>query len=83
MEDIGIFWDLPNFDEQKYYYFQAVDLDPTANDFQKNSGVQVMSQDELVEDHYEWKWNERTHNLLEKGFGAAAVSGLAFAYLAL
>ena len=21
LEDIGLFWDLPNFDEQKYYYF--------------------------------------------------------------
>jgi len=26
LEDIGIFWDLPNFDEQKYYYFQCIDL---------------------------------------------------------
>jgi hypothetical protein len=26
LEDIGIFWDLPNWDESKYYYFQAVDL---------------------------------------------------------
>ena len=24
LEDIGIFWDLPNFDECKYYYFQNV-----------------------------------------------------------
>jgi hypothetical protein len=24
LEDIGIFWDLPNYDEAKYYYFQAV-----------------------------------------------------------
>lgn len=22
--DLGLFWELPNFDEQKYYYFQAV-----------------------------------------------------------
>lgn len=21
LEDIGIYWDLPNFDEQKFYYF--------------------------------------------------------------
>jgi len=27
LEDIGIYWDLPNFDESKYYYFHAVDLD--------------------------------------------------------
>ena len=26
LEDIGIFWDLPNFDECKYYYFQCVDI---------------------------------------------------------
>ena len=25
LEDIGIFWDLPNWDEAKWYYFQAVD----------------------------------------------------------
>ena len=24
LEDIGIFWDLPNWDEQKFYYFQAI-----------------------------------------------------------
>jgi hypothetical protein len=27
LEDIGIYWDLPNFDEQKFYYFQAVQID--------------------------------------------------------
>jgi cytochrome oxidase assembly protein ShyY1 len=26
LEDIGIFWELPNYDEAKFYYFQAVDL---------------------------------------------------------
>lgn len=26
LEDIAIFWDLPNFDEIKHYYFQVVDL---------------------------------------------------------
>lgn len=26
LEDIGIYWDLPNFDECKHYYFQCVDL---------------------------------------------------------
>lgn len=26
LEDIGIFWDLPNFDEAKYYYFHAVSM---------------------------------------------------------
>ena len=26
LEDIGIYWDLPNYDEQKYYYFEAVNF---------------------------------------------------------
>jgi len=25
LEDIGIFWDLPNWDEAKFYYFHAID----------------------------------------------------------
>jgi len=27
LEDIGIYWDLPNFDECKFYYFHCVNLD--------------------------------------------------------
>ena len=26
LEDIGLYWDLPNFDEAKYYYFHCVDI---------------------------------------------------------
>lgn len=26
LEDIGIYWDLPNYDECKYYYFESVSL---------------------------------------------------------
>lgn len=26
LEDIGIYWDLPNFDECKHYYFEVTDL---------------------------------------------------------
>ena len=26
LEDIGMFWDLPNYDEQKYYYFHAINF---------------------------------------------------------
>ena len=33
LEDIGIFWDLPNYDEAKYYYFHTMQLDQKANDF--------------------------------------------------
>lgn len=27
LEDIGIYWDLPNWDECKHYYFEVVDLE--------------------------------------------------------
>jgi cytochrome oxidase assembly protein ShyY1 len=35
LEDIGIYWDLPNFDEAKYYYFQAIQVD--GSDKRENS----------------------------------------------
>ena len=53
LEDIGIFWDLPNFDEAKYYYFHAMDLDDNdSNTFNTDSGVVNMRKDEIIEDHY-------------------------------
>jgi len=48
LEDIGIFWDLPNWDETKYYYFQAVDLQKGDNEFQAGSGVRAFSKDDIV-----------------------------------
>jgi len=83
LEDIGIYWDLPNYDEAKYYYFQAVDFARgDGNAFQQESGVQAMSRDEIVEDHYEWRWNEGTHNKLEKSFGLLSAACLAIGALA-
>ena len=53
LEDIGIFWDLPNFDEAKYYYFHAMDLDDNdSNTFNSESGVINMRKDKIIEDHY-------------------------------
>jgi cytochrome oxidase assembly protein ShyY1 len=43
LEDIGIFWDLPNFDEAKYYYFHATDMDDDSNPFNSESGVVTMT----------------------------------------
>ena len=79
LEDIGIFWELPNFDEQKHYYFQAVNFSHEEN----SSPVVPISPDELVEDHYKWKLNENTHRLFEKSFGAIALAFTAITYLAL
>ena len=80
LEDIGIFWDLPNFDEAKYYYFQCVDL-PTGEP--SSAYVQPTAPDALIDDHYEWRWSEETHRLLERGLGAATVGLGTIAYFAL
>jgi len=81
LEDIGIFWDLPNWDEAKYYYFHC-----TAVPGGSNSGCGAatpLAPDELVDDHYGWRWSEHTHNKFEKCFGAASLGMLAITYFAL
>lgn len=55
----------------------------TTNNFQKEAGVTPMTKDQLIEDHYAWRWNEGTHNLIEKSFGAASVGLATVAYFAL
>jgi len=83
LEDIGIFWDLPNWDESKYYYFHAIDFEDGSNAFQAEAGVRPLTKDELVDDHYAWRWSENTHGSIEKVFGAATAGLLAIGYLAL
>jgi len=80
LEDIGIFWDLPNWDEAKYYYFQCIDL-PGGKP--SSPSVRPVGPDELIDDHYGWRWSENTHRLLERGFGAAALGLGSIAYFAL
>ena len=79
LEDIGLFWELPNFDDQKYYYFERVDFEHAGTDA---NGIKPASPDSLVDDHYGWRWSEDTHNIFEKGFGAAALGLGALAYFA-
>jgi len=83
LEDIGIFWDLPNFDECKCYYFQAVKLqggEHTTGMEHVESPCTPDRPDEIIESHYGWRWSEHTHKKLFQGFGAlTALSwGLAF-----
>ena len=76
LEDIGIYWDLPNFDESKFYYFNVVQLDN--EDQNPNSPVQADSKDEIIEKYYEWRLpNETWYKRAYQGFGA--VSALSFA----
>merc|ERR1711935_1249826 len=42
-----------------------------------------VSPDELVDDHYQWRWSEETNNKIEKSFGAVSLGMLAITYFAL
>ncbi len=57
LEDIALFWELPNFDEIKHYYFECVEFDQGAASTETHGQEFPMasSPDELIEDHYKWK----------------------------
>jgi cytochrome oxidase assembly protein ShyY1 len=79
LEDIGIFWDLPNFDEAKFYYFQAVEL---KGENPVRSAVTPDKVDEICEDHYNWRWHESTNQTLYRGLGLASFVSFGLAMLA-
>lgn len=81
LEDIGIYWDLPNFDEAKFYYFQAVDLKGEASALPFSTPVKADKPDEIIENHYGWRWNELTHQKVYRALGAVSAASLGVAFL--
>jgi hypothetical protein len=75
LEDIGIYWGLPNFDEQKYFYFHSVDFVGRHTDSlsEMNSPVIRDKIDDVIDDHYGWRLNERTNRHLFQSFGFASL----------
>lgn len=61
LEDIGIYWDLPNWEEAKYYYFESVNLGSDSNKFQKDTFIHPITKDELIDEHYGWRLSEKTN----------------------
>ena len=82
LEDIGLFWDLPNFDEAKYYYFAAVDLGKE-DQVNHNGPVQMQSRDEVINNHYGWRWHEDMHKMNTRVFGALSAISFALTFLSL
>ena len=78
LEDIGMFWELPNYDEAKYYYFQVVDLGEKGE--VPTPPIKPDSKDEVIVDHYGWRWDEKRHQMLYRSFGS--VSAVSFALMA-
>ena len=81
LEDIGIYWDLPNFDESKYYYFHAVDFDGSNWTRRETSPVQIDSRDEIIDQFYNWRWKDSLHK--QRFIPCFAISGLSMAVAAL
>ena len=78
LEDIGLFWDLPNFDEQKYYYFHAVNLgERSSPDMKQWGGIDTDKPDDIIVNHYGWRWDEKRVKMLWQGFGAVGVTSMA------
>jgi len=83
LEDIGIFWDLPNYDEAKYYYFQVVDLNSgNGNESQTEPFPLAATPDHVIEDHYGWKITQDTNKLMYLGGSALAAVSAAIAFIA-
>ena len=82
LEDIGLFWDLPNFDECKFYYFRAVNFgsnDATGTLLDIATPAKADSKDEVIEMHYGWRCSEILHKQLMLATGGlSAVSSAVF-----
>ena len=72
LEDIGLYWDLPNFDECMFYYFRAVNFskESTGAMLDVETPVEADSVDDIINYHYGWKFNELFHKLSIYGFGS-------------
>ena len=81
LEDIGLYWDLPNFDESKYYYFHTVDLGSQNADQRQVTPVVSDTVDDVVDDFHKWRWNETRHRDLAVPFGALSAASLAVAFM--
>jgi hypothetical protein len=87
LEDIGIYWDLPNFDECKHYYFQVVEFNQapgveTGDDQVIAPFPAPASPDDIIEDHYGWKVNQDTNKWLYRTTGLLTAASVGMAFLA-
>lgn len=84
LEDIGMYWELANYDEIKHYYFELVDLPghtPSDEDHHQ-SFPQAGRPDEVIEDHYNWKVNQSTNYSAFLGFGGISALSMGLFFLA-
>ena len=83
LEDIGLYWDLPNFDEAKYYYFHCVDIRGENASRAGTTPVMADSIDEVIDEYYQWRWTEKPHYQLFVPFAALSAASLLVAGMAM
>lgn len=82
LEDIGLYWDLPNFDEAKYYYFAAVELGQE-DQVNKNGPISPQTRDEIIDNFYGWRWHEDRHKMNVRVFGSISAASFLLGFLSL
>ena len=74
LEDIGIYWELPNFDEQKFFYFHAIDYAQHKDSLSEMHSPAIRDTvDEVIDDHYGWRLSEFTNRKLFQVSGLASL----------
>jgi len=74
LEDIGIYWELPNFDECKFFYFHAMDFEAQKDSLSEMHSPAIRDKvDDVITNHYGWRLNESTNRTLFQTFGMASL----------
>jgi cytochrome oxidase assembly protein ShyY1 len=86
LHDIAIFWELPNANELKQFYFQAVDIGDQGGSTVNNSTTvykwpHVLTKDELVRDYYSWWTKEGVNRGLYYSLGSVSLASWLFFFM--
>lgn len=80
LEDIARFWELPNFMEMKFFYFQQVDVlqqggSTVNNSAEKYKWPYVLNREDTIRDELDWWLHERVNKFLYYSLtGVSAIS---------
>lgn len=86
LEDIARFWELPNANEMKFYYFQQVDVHNEGGSTVNNSKVlykwpYLLNKDDTIRDHYNWWCHEKWNKYIYYGLTPVSVASFVIFYL--
>jgi len=82
LEDIGLYWELPNFDECKHYYFHAINYGRHKDSLTEMDSPAIQDTcDDVITDHYGWRLHENTNKKVFQGFGLLSAISFGFMFL--